>query len=128
LTFHARSKDLERVGDIRVSHLAHQTLQTIGKTNIECFHTRAMPANDVVVMVLACVELVTVGAVPKVAPPHKVAFFHDTDGTVNSHRIAQAFGQAPVQFVGAERAVFLNQHIQESAARSRNPMARLLQR
>src|SRR5580704_12265156 len=73
-----------------VTHLARHALEAIRHAQIEGLGLMARAADDVVVVMLARVDLVTIRAIAEVAPPHDAAFLHRREAAVHGHEVATA--------------------------------------
>ena len=90
LAIGANAKKLEGMSYIAVSHLPGDSLECINHANIDHLHLATDTADDVVMMVASMIELVPVGTVSKIAPPHKAQLFHGSQRPVDGHEIAFA--------------------------------------
>jgi hypothetical protein len=90
-----RAKDLQRVGDVLVAHFPRHPLQFAHCTEIEHLDAAADTADDVVMVVLTLVDLVSVGIIAKIAPTDDTDLFHGLKRSIDGDHVA-AF---PLQFV-----------------------------
>jgi hypothetical protein len=117
LTLGAHTKDLQSVSDVRVTHLPNHPLQSIRKADIQSDHTRAIPADHMMMMMLPRVELVPVNSITKVTAPNQIDLFQSSDTAVDGNRITNIFGKPLVQFIYRERPVFTGKQRENFPAR-----------
>ncbi len=113
----AGAEDFERVGDVLITHLPREAFEAVGHAEVERMHAAAGAADDVMVMMLAVVEFVAVGAVAKIAPPQHADFLHRLERAIDRDDVALLRAQLSMQLLGAKRPVLLHENREHRLAR-----------
>jgi hypothetical protein len=79
--------------------------------------------DDMVMVIVAGIEFVAVGAVAEIAPADERDFLHGSERSVNGHEIAQFGFQAPVKIFSGKRAVLSREDREDRGARLRKAEA-----
>ena len=87
----------------------------------------ADPADNVMMVIFAGIELVAINPVAEVAAPYQVDRFKRRQHPVNRDQIARAFFQPRMHFFSGKRAVFVRQDFENRAPRSGHALAMLTQ-
>ena len=105
------------MGDIRIADLPGHSLEAVCHAQIERSHSMARAADDVMMVMLAGVELIAIGAIAKIAPAHERDFLHRRQTTVNGDQIAHAAFHAPMQFFRRKGAMLARQYLKDRLPR-----------
>ena len=117
LALRADTENLQQVRDLGIAHLPRHALQSVGHANIQRLCLVAGAANDVVVMMLAGVDLVAIGPIAEIAAPDDGALFHRREAAVDRHQVATAFLHPPVDFLRREGAMLMSQDAEDGFPR-----------
>jgi hypothetical protein len=123
LALRANAKDFQRVRHVRVAHLARDSLERIRHAKVDHLHLTTRTANDVVMVMIGEIDFVSVRPVSEVASPHDVEFLHRRKATIHRDEITFAMRQLSENLLGAEGAMFRDQHRQDRFARPGDPLA-----
>jgi len=127
LALRADAKNLQRVRDIGIADLTGHALQTIGHAKVERLDAMAGSADDVVMMMLAGIELVPVGAVAEIAAADERDLFHGGETAIHRDQIAHALFHPTMQLFRGEWPMFASQDFQNRFSRFRDAMLMIAQ-
>jgi len=111
------------MSDIFVPHSRHGFIQILGRADRDFFLFAAATANDVVMVRLRIVELVTSGPVAELATLHELVFLQNFNRAVNRHKVASDLG---LELLARKRTVFLDKGFQDGSPRRRDSQAQSL--
>lgn len=117
LALRADPEDFEQMRDLRVAKLARHALQPIRHAHVQGLRLVAGTAHDVMVMVIAGIDLVAIGGVAEVAPAHRTALFHHRQAAVNGHQVTSVPLHPLVQFLRGEGAMLAGKNTEDRLAR-----------
>jgi len=83
----ANAKQFQRMCHLAVSHPFCQLLQCRRRAQIKRFHLGADAADDVMMMIL-CIQLVSIRSIAEITSPHKLELFEDSEIAIHRHEIA----------------------------------------
>src|SRR5207249_4242583 len=86
LALRANAEDLQRVRHICVAKLPRHALEPIGHAEVERLDAMTGATDDVVMMMVAGVELVAIRAVAEIASAHEIDLLHRRDAAIHSHQ------------------------------------------